>query len=89
KVETKDKLEKQLNQRPGRSELVEKNILKDDKGVAPALIANMEKLKRSQLENKLDHALQHRPKPDELVKDGILQGAVRSFVVIVKLLVAR
>ena len=51
----------------------------------------MEKLKRSQLEvrllgcmrvlaydvdqDKLEHALQHRPKPDELVKEGILRGA--------------
>ncbi|KAL1743052.1 hypothetical protein HDZ31DRAFT_83687 [Schizophyllum fasciatum] len=71
--EKKDSLEKQLNQRPERSELVERNILKDDKGVAPALVANMERLKRSQLEDKLEHALQHRPKPDELVKGGILQ----------------
>lgn len=26
------------------------------------------------LQDKLDHALQNRPKPEELVKDGILQG---------------
>ncbi|KAL1756456.1 hypothetical protein FB107DRAFT_290123 [Schizophyllum commune] len=71
--QTKDNLEKQLNQRPDRSELVDRNILKDDKGISPALVANMEKLKRSQLEDKLEHALQHRPKPDELVKEGILQ----------------
>ncbi|KAF8070264.1 hypothetical protein FPV67DRAFT_1486758 [Lyophyllum atratum] len=44
----------------------------DDKGVAPRLIAAREKLERSQLENKLDHALQQRPKAEELVKGGIL-----------------
>ncbi|KAF9502031.1 hypothetical protein BDN71DRAFT_1379644 [Pleurotus eryngii] len=67
------KLEKQLNERPGKNELVERNILKDDKGIAPSLIAAREALERSQLEDKLDHALQSRPKPEELVKEGILQ----------------
>ncbi|KAF5386113.1 hypothetical protein D9615_002439 [Tricholomella constricta] len=47
-------------------------LLTDDKGVAPRLIATREKLERSQLEVKLDHALQQRPKADELVKGGIL-----------------
>jgi len=40
--------------------------------VAPALQAAKEKLERSQLEDKLDHALQSRPKAEELVKEGIL-----------------
>ncbi|EEB86646.1 hypothetical protein MPER_16325 [Moniliophthora perniciosa FA553] len=31
-------------------------------------------LQRSQLEDKLDHALQQRPKPEELVKEGILRA---------------
>jgi len=70
--ETRQKLEKRLSERPDKNELVERNILKDDKSVAPRLIATREKLERSRLEDKLDHALQQRPKPDELVKSGIL-----------------
>jgi len=70
--ETRQKLEKRLSGRPDKNELVERNILKDDRSVAPRLIAAREKLERSRLEDKLDHALQQRPKPDELVKSGIL-----------------
>ncbi|KAF8348094.1 hypothetical protein F5887DRAFT_952094 [Amanita rubescens] len=66
------KLEQQLNQRPDKKELIERNILKDDKGIAPSLIAAREQLQRSRLEDSLDAALQHRPKPEELVKQGIL-----------------
>jgi len=65
-------LEKQLNSRPKKDELVDRNILKDD-SVAPALQAAKEKLQRSQLEDKLTHALQARPKPEELVSEGILK----------------
>ncbi|KAJ3887086.1 hypothetical protein GG344DRAFT_81087 [Lentinula edodes] len=43
-----------------------------DKGIAPSLVAAKEKLQRSQLEDKLGQALQQRPKPEELVKEGIL-----------------
>ncbi|KAF8647128.1 hypothetical protein AX16_006959 [Volvariella volvacea WC 439] len=46
----------------------------DDEGVAPGLVAAKEKLKRSQLEDKLEHALQQRPKAEDLVKEGILNG---------------
>ncbi|KAG9220843.1 hypothetical protein CCMSSC00406_0002557 [Pleurotus cornucopiae] len=74
------KLEKQLNERPGKNELVERNILKDDKGIAPSLIAAREALERSQLEDKLDHALQSRPKPEELVKEGILQRNLSKII---------
>jgi len=67
-----EKLEKDLNARPTKNELVERNILKDDR-VAPALQAAKEKLQRSQLEDKLDQALQQRPKVEELIKEGILK----------------
>lgn len=70
---TVTKLEKQLNERPDKNELIERNILKDDKGIAPSLIAAREKLERSRLEDKLDQALQQRPKPEELVQQGILK----------------
>jgi len=69
-------LEKRLSERPDKKELVERNVLKDDKGVAPRLIAAREKLERSQLEDKLDHALQQRPKAGDLVKGGILTGII-------------
>ncbi|KAK7438444.1 hypothetical protein VKT23_018056 [Stygiomarasmius scandens] len=45
----------------------------DDRGIAPSLVAAKEKLQRSQLEDKLDHALQQRPKAEELIKGGILR----------------
>jgi len=70
--ETVVKLDKALGERPDKSDLVDRNILKDDK-IAPALQAAREQLQRSQLQDKLDHALQNRPKPAELVKEGILQ----------------
>ncbi|KAJ4498306.1 hypothetical protein C8R41DRAFT_878000 [Lentinula lateritia] len=72
--ETVNKLEKRLSQRPEKTDLVDRNILKDDKGIAPSLVAAKEKLQRSQLEDKLGQALQQRPKPEELVKEGILLG---------------
>ncbi|TFL01537.1 hypothetical protein BDV98DRAFT_567116 [Pterulicium gracile] len=65
-------LEKRLHDRPDKGELIGRNILKDD-SMAPSLIAAAERLKRSQLENKLGHAIQQRPKPEELVKEGILK----------------
>ncbi|THH16581.1 hypothetical protein EW146_g4082 [Bondarzewia mesenterica] len=68
---TVQQLEKRLGQRPDKQELQDRNILKED-NVAPALQAAKERLQRSQLENKLGHALQQRPKPEELVKGGIL-----------------
>ncbi|KII92332.1 hypothetical protein PLICRDRAFT_467812 [Plicaturopsis crispa FD-325 SS-3] len=70
--ETVAKLEHSLSHRPEKTELVERNILKDDK-VAPALQAAKEKLQRSQLEDKLAQSLQNRPKPEELVSEGILK----------------
>jgi len=71
--ETFTKLDKAFGDRPEKSDLIERNILKDDK-IAPALQAAREQLQRSQLEDKLDHALQHRPEPSQLVKEGILKG---------------
>ncbi|KAF8585941.1 hypothetical protein K439DRAFT_1282633, partial [Ramaria rubella] len=65
------KLERKLSLRPEKKDLVERNILKDS-NVAPALQAARADLQRSQLEDKLDQALQQRPNPEELVKGGIL-----------------
>jgi len=70
-TETLEALEKRLAIRPDRQELQDRNILKEG-NVAPALQATREQLQRSQLEDKLDQKLLHRPKPEELVKSGIL-----------------
>jgi len=66
-------VEKGLADRPEKKDLIDRGILKDDKGISPALLASREKLQRSQLEDKLEHALQARPKAEELVKEGILK----------------
>ncbi|KAI0758328.1 hypothetical protein BC629DRAFT_1124610 [Irpex lacteus] len=66
-------LEKRLNLRPDKNDLIERNILKDDK-VAPSLQAARDKLQRSQLEDKLDQALLQRPKREELIREGILES---------------
>jgi len=71
---TRQSLEKRLSGRPDKKDLVEQNILKDDKGIAPGLVAAREKLVRSQLEDKLDHKLQQRPPVATLVKEGILNA---------------
>ncbi|KAI0030778.1 hypothetical protein K488DRAFT_15722, partial [Vararia minispora EC-137] len=70
-VDTLQALEKRLSQRPDKHELQERNILKDD-SVAPALQAAKERLQRSQLEDQLDQKMKTRPKPEEVVKKGIL-----------------
>jgi len=71
--DTVNKLDKAIGLRPEKQELVDRNILKDDK-VAPALQAAKEQLQRAQLEDKIDYGLQHRPKADDLVEKGILQA---------------
>jgi len=71
--DTLKRLDKAISQRPEKQDLVERNILKDDK-VAPALQAAKEQLQRAQLEDKIDQGLQNRPAVDDLVKKGILQA---------------
>jgi len=71
--DTVNKLDRAIGHRPEKQELLDKNILKDDR-VAPALQAAKEQLQRAQLEDKIDYGLQHRPKADELVEKGILQA---------------
>ncbi|KZP34535.1 hypothetical protein FIBSPDRAFT_846668 [Athelia psychrophila] len=52
-------LEKQLNARPQKDELVERNILRDD-SVAPALQAARERLQKQQLQvGHSRHSLEH------------------------------
>jgi len=71
--DTVDKLDKAIGHRPEKQDLVDRNILKDDR-VAPALQAAKEQLQRAQLEDKIDQGLLTRPKADDLIKKGILQA---------------
>ncbi|KAF7321404.1 Rpel repeat protein [Mycena kentingensis (nom. inval.)] len=66
-------LQKKLEQRPPKEALVERNILKDDHGVSPALVVAREQLQRSQLQDTLSNALAHRPTKEELESKGIMQ----------------
>jgi hypothetical protein len=48
------------------------NILPDSTA-APALQANQRSLEKRMRADSLEQKIQHRPKPDELVKEGILE----------------
>jgi len=72
--DTVKKLDNAIAHRPEKRDLLDRNILRDDGKVAPALQAAKEQLQRAQLEDKIDQGLQHRPKADDLVKKGILQA---------------
>lgn len=45
-----------------------------DTTAAPAIQAQQAELERSRLQNALEHKIQDRPQPDQLVKQGILPG---------------
>ncbi|PLW07086.1 hypothetical protein PCANC_08614 [Puccinia coronata f. sp. avenae] len=70
-TEKNHKLEKLLADRPDKTELIEKNVLKPG-NLAPALQAKQAELSKNQLEDKLNAALAHRPEPEKLVQEGIL-----------------
>ncbi|KAG0270960.1 hypothetical protein BGZ95_001318 [Linnemannia exigua] len=63
--------DKFLKERPAAEELVEKNILKEQK-IAPVLQQHAEELKKSQLEDALNSKLEHRPPASELIDQNIL-----------------
>ena len=62
-----------LSKRPEKEDLVEKNILPDS-SAAPALLEKQRELQRHMRANSLEKSLQARPKPEELVREGILHG---------------
>lgn len=45
-----------------------------DTTAAPAIQAQQAELERSRLQDALEHKIQDRPQPDQLVKQGILPG---------------
>ncbi|KAJ6015921.1 hypothetical protein N7540_010512 [Penicillium herquei] len=67
-----DELKKNLGKRPGRDELVERNILPAP-NTAPALQAHARDLERHMLADNLEHKIQNRPGPEELISQGILE----------------
>jgi hypothetical protein len=76
-VARKNSLEAHLQSRPERSELVEKNILPESTA-APGLQAQQKELKRHMLEDQLNDKISHRPDPEALIKEGVLQEDPRS-----------
>ncbi|KAK0810531.1 hypothetical protein LTR91_004761 [Friedmanniomyces endolithicus] len=62
-----------LSKRPEKEDLVEKNILPDS-SVAPALQEKQRELQKHMRANSLEKSLQARPKPEELVREGILHA---------------
>ncbi|KAI0396452.1 hypothetical protein F5Y17DRAFT_419161 [Xylariaceae sp. FL0594] len=67
-------LEHHLKARPERSELVDKNILKqptDD----PAEQEKREEMAKHERADQLNEKIAHRPSPEQLVKEGVLHAA--------------
>lgn len=67
-----DTLDKALQHRADKQELIDKNILPDSKA-APALQEKQKELEKHMKADHLDKALQNRPEKEELVKEGILK----------------
>ncbi|KAK5275209.1 hypothetical protein LTR40_013433, partial [Exophiala xenobiotica] len=68
-----DSLKKNLEKRPDREELIERNILPESTA-APALLATQRSLEKHMRADSLEQKIQQRPKPDQLVKEGILEA---------------
>ncbi|KAK6376383.1 hypothetical protein LTS17_006978 [Exophiala oligosperma] len=80
-----DNLRKNLEKRPEREELVERKIhigprrwasgnILPESTAAPALQANQRSLEKHMRADSLEQKIQQRPKPDQLVKEGILEA---------------
>ncbi|SPO06163.1 uncharacterized protein DNG_08852 [Cephalotrichum gorgonifer] len=69
--ERRNSLEHHLQHRPGREDLIEKNILPDT-SAAPALQAHQVELKKHMLADTLNEKIAHRPDSKELVEEGVL-----------------
>ncbi|KAL1977507.1 hypothetical protein VTN31DRAFT_366 [Thermomyces dupontii] len=68
-----ESLKKNLEHRPGREELVEKNILPATLNTAPALQANARELEKHMIADNLDQKIASRPSPEQLIEKGILE----------------
>ncbi|KAI9137066.1 hypothetical protein BKA69DRAFT_1128554 [Paraphysoderma sedebokerense] len=70
-------LEHAISHRPTREELIQKNILKDEK-ISPRLIATQEELKKKKLEDALKTKLETRSQVQDLVNHNILKDPTVS-----------
>jgi len=66
-----DGLEKKLDRRPSRGELVDHNILKNT-GVSPNLQAATSQLEKEQLADSLEKKISQRPGQQDLVEKNII-----------------
>jgi len=53
--------------------LINKNILPES-NAAPALLASQKSLEKHMRADSLEQKIQHRPKPEALIKEGILEA---------------
>eukprot|EP01137_Pigoraptor_chileana_P015209 Opistho-2@70877 len=67
-------LEKHIADRPAPEELIEKNILKANVDVSPAIVAKQEEFKHAQRRDSLEAKIAHRPDVTELTRVNILHG---------------
>jgi hypothetical protein len=71
-------LDNKLSQRPDAKDLIDRNILPDS-NAAPALQAHQKELEMNMRRNSLETKLQARPKAEELIREGILEGMAHLF----------
>lgn len=64
-------MKKGLEKRPQREDLVERNILPDSTA-APAIVGQQRELEKHMRADSLNEKILHRPKPEQLLKEGIL-----------------
>jgi len=75
--EAASSLEKHLQRRPERKELIDRNILPPTT-VAPGLQAQQKELAKHMRADSLNEKLAQRPPPEVLLKDGVLHEDPRS-----------
>ncbi|CAK7565905.1 MAG: hypothetical protein SEPTF4163_003835 [Sporothrix epigloea] len=73
----RNSLEQHLQNRPNRSDLVQKNILPESTA-APSLQAQQMQLEKSMRADSLNDKISHRPSPEELIEKGVLDEDPRS-----------
>eukprot|EP01136_Pigoraptor_vietnamica_P034770 Opistho-1_new@99122 len=67
-------LQKHLAERPPPEELLEKNILKANVDVSPAIVAKQDEFRQAQRRASLEAKIAHRPDVQELTRVNILHG---------------
>jgi len=75
--EAASSLEKHLQHRPERKELIDRNILPPSTA-APGLQAQQKELAKHMRADSLNEKIAHRPTPEALLKDGVLHEDPRS-----------